>query len=194
MKKIFLCLFVISCASEGNKGKAVGAGSGAALGGLIGAMVSKNKVQGALLGAAIGGGAGLGVGAVIDNKAKKLKEQKLMDMKKTQEGYVGVLSSKILFGTNDSTLLASGQEIIQKIAITLRDCPGCKIIFNGYADKTGNLEKNRALSKARAISVSEVFLFHAPEFAGRVLAQGQGVATDGPTLQDNRRVEMILHQ
>ena len=194
MKKLLLGLMLLSCASEGNKGKTTGAVSGAAVGGVIGALVSKNKVQGALLGAALGGGVGLGVGAIMDKKAKSLREQKLMDMKKTQEGYVGALSSKILFGTNDSILSRNGQEIIEKIAITLRDCPGCKIIFNGYADKTGNLEKNKVLSKARASSVADLFLFHAPEFSGRVLAQGQGVATDGSTLQDNRRVEMILYQ
>jgi outer membrane protein OmpA-like peptidoglycan-associated protein len=98
------------------------------------------------------------------------------------------LLGKILFAVGRNDLSGEAIQTIDAAAKSLVANPGVKVAISGYADKTGNPDKNLELGKQRA-------------FAVRDALKGAGVAEDrillkkpefviGGTEADARRVEI----
>lgn len=67
------------------------------------------------------------------------------------EGLLG----KIYFATAKTAVDVEGNNVIEKIVKALNDNPSLKVAISGFADKTGNANKNLDLAKRRALAVRD---------------------------------------
>jgi outer membrane protein OmpA-like peptidoglycan-associated protein len=182
-----------ACATPGAR-TAVGAGGGAAVGAGVGAVAGGWK--GAAIGAAIGGVAGGAVGNYLDKQAQELKEV-AENTKRTEDGILVDLKSKLLFDTDSSVLKPEAVEQISKLGDILVKYPDDRIRIQGHTDSTGSASHNEELSMRRARSVREVLVNRGvkPE---QMLVEGVGEArpvADNATSSGrakNRRVELHI--
>ncbi len=104
-------------------------------------------------------------------------------------------AASIFFATGSAKLLSKSTAALNSVAAILQANPDYKVDINGYTDNSGNAEKNRALSEARAQAVS-AFLTGKGIAADRLSAAGFGdenPVADNKTAAGrakNRRVEM----
>ena len=197
MQKFLTSIPVIAilaaCATPGAR-TAVGAGGGAAVGAGVGAVAGGWK--GAAIGAAIGGVAGGAVGNYLDKQAQELKEV-AENTKRTEDGILVDLKSKLLFNTDSAVLKPEAVEQISKLGDILVKYPEDRIRIQGHTDSTGSAAHNEELSKRRAQSVREVLVARGvkPE---QMLAEGVGESrpvADNTTASGrakNRRVELHI--
>ena len=197
MQKFLTSIPVIAilaaCATPGAR-TAVGAGGGAAVGAGVGAVAGGWK--GAAIGAAIGGVAGGAVGNYLDKQAQELKEV-AENTKRTEDGILVDLKSKLLFNTDSAVLKPEAVEQIAKLGDILVKYPEDRIRIQGHTDSTGSAAHNEELSKRRAQSVREVLVGRGvkPE---QMLVEGVGEArpvADNSTASGrakNRRVELHI--
>jgi outer membrane protein OmpA-like peptidoglycan-associated protein len=197
MRKFLTCAPLIAllaaCATPGEK-TAIGAGGGAAVGAGIGALAGGWK--GALIGAAAGGVAGGAVGNYLDKQAQELK-QVAENTKRTENGILVDLKSKLLFTTDSSVLKPDAVEQIAKLGDILVKYPEDRIRIQGHTDSTGSAAHNEELSLRRAQAVRDVLM-------GRGVRQEQmiveGVGEARPVADNtsaggrarNRRVELHI--
>src|SRR5262252_4281216 len=97
-----------ACATPGER-TAIGAGGGAAVGAGVGALAGGWK--GALIGAAAGGVAGGAIGNYLDKQAEELK-QVAENTKRTRDGILVDLKSKLLFTTDSGVLKPDAVEMV----------------------------------------------------------------------------------
>ena len=172
MKKIktfsfALCLGIIMAGCNNTqKGALLGTGGGALLGAIVGKIAGNTAV-----GAAVGGAVGAGAGALIGKKMDKAKAEaeavknaqveSVTDANGLQAVKV-TFDSGILFTTGSSTLAASAKNSLQQFSQVLKNNAACDVAIQGYTDNAGwknstpaqSVEKNKALSLDRAVSVS----------------------------------------
>ena len=172
MKKIktfsfALCLGIIMAGCNNTqKGALIGTGGGALLGAIVGKIAGNTAV-----GAAVGGAVGAGAGALIGKKMDKAKAEaeavknaqveSVTDANGLQAVKV-TFDSGILFTTGSSTLAASAKNSLQQFSQVLKNNAACDVAIQGYTDNAGwknstpaqSVEKNKALSLDRAVSVS----------------------------------------
>src|SRR6266404_9343616 len=96
----FVAAALEGCATPGER-TAIGAGGGAAVGAGVGAIAGGWK--GAAIGATVGGLAGGAVGNYLDKQAEELKEV-AENTKRTKDGILVELKSKLLFNTDSAVL------------------------------------------------------------------------------------------
>jgi len=108
-----------ACATPGTR-TAIGAGGGAAAGAGVGAIVGGWK--GAAIGAAVGGVAGGAVGNYLDKQAQELKEV-AETTKRTKDGILVDLKSKLLFTTDSSVLKPEAVELVAKLGDIIAKYP-----------------------------------------------------------------------
>ena len=193
LTSIPLIAILAACATPGAR-TAVGAGGGAAVGAGVGAVAGGWK--GAAIGAAIGGVAGGAVGNYLDKQAQELKEV-AENTKRTEDGILVDLKSKLLFDTDRAVLKPEAVEQISKLGDILVKYPEDRIRIQGHTDSTGPAAHNEELSKRRAQSVREVLVGRGvkPE---QMLVEGVGEArpvADNATASGrakNRRVELHI--
>ena len=197
MRKYFTWIGIVSlaaaCATPG-KGTAIGAGGGAAAGAGVGAIVGGWK--GAAIGAAVGGVAGGAVGNYLDKQAEELKAV-AETTKRTKDGILVDLKSKLLFTTDSSVLKPEAVEMVAKLGDILAKYPDDRIRIAGYTDSTGSVAHNEELSLRRAKSVRDVLQGRGvkPE---QMLVEGMGpgqpVASNATAAgrAQNRRVELHI--
>jgi outer membrane protein OmpA-like peptidoglycan-associated protein len=197
MRKFLTSVPVIAilaaCATPGAR-TAVGAGAGAGVGGGIGAVAGGWK--GAAIGAAIGGIAGGAVGNYLDKQAQELKEV-AENTKRTEDGILVDLKSKLLFNSDSAVLKPEAVDQIAKLGDILAKYPEDRIRVQGHTDSTGTVSHNEELSMRRARSVREVLAARGvkPE---QMLVEGVGEArpiADNRTASgrsQNRRVELHI--
>jgi outer membrane protein OmpA-like peptidoglycan-associated protein len=195
MKKLILMIPLLACATPGEK-TAIGAGAGAATGAVVGGALDGWK--GAAVGAAVGGVAGGAAGNILDRQAAELK-QKDANTKRTADGILVQLKEDLLFETNSDVLKPQAVEHLAAIGDILAKYPQNKIEVRGYADSTGGVAYNEALSLRRAEAVRKVLVERGVKDA-QVLAIGMGQkepvasnTTPGGRAK-NRRVELHIAQ
>ena len=190
-----LCLLAVlaACATPG-KGTAVGAAGGAGVGAGIGALAGGWK--GAAIGAAIGGVAGGAVGNYLDKQAEELKEV-AENTRRTENGILVDLKSKLLFHSDSAVLKPEAVEQIAKLGDILAKYPDDRIRVQGHTDSTGSVSHNEELSMRRAQAVRDVLVGRGVKPA-QMLVEGIGEArpiADNRTSAgraQNRRVELHI--
>jgi len=188
-----LVAVLAACATPGTR-TAVGAGGGAAVGAGVGAIAGGWK--GAAIGAAIGGVAGGAAGNYLDKQAQELK-QVAENTRRTEDGILVDLKSKLLFSTDSAVLKPEAVEQIAKLGDIRAKYPQDRIRVQGHTDSTGSVSHNEELSMRRARSVREVLVSRGvkPE---QMLVEGIGEArpiADNATAagrSKNRRVELHI--
>ncbi len=116
-----------ACATPGKR-TAIGAGGGAAAGAGVGAIMGGWK--GAAIGAAVGGVAGGAVGNYLDKQAQELKEV-AETTRRTKDGIMVDLKSKLLFTTDSSVLKPEAVELVAKLGDILAKYPDDRIRIAG---------------------------------------------------------------
>jgi outer membrane protein OmpA-like peptidoglycan-associated protein len=190
---ILMASVAAACATPGKR-TAIGAGGGAAAGAGVGAIVGGWK--GAAIGAAVGGVAGGAVGNYLDKQAQELKEV-AENTKRTKDGILVDLKSKLLFTTDSSVLKPEAVEMVAKLGDVLAKYPEDRIRIVGHTDSTGSLAYNEELSMRRAKAVRDVLQGRGvkPE---QMLVEGMGperpIASNGTAAgrAQNRRVELHI--
>ena len=194
-KYLTFCLLAplaVACATPGKR-TAIGAGGGAAVGAGVGAIAGGWK--GAVIGAAVGGLAGGAVGNYLDKQAQELKE--VADTKRTKDGILVDLKSKLLFTTDSAVLKPEAVELVAKLGDILAKYPEDRIRVTGHTDSTGSVAHNEELSLRRAKAVRDVLQGRGvkPE---QMLVEGMGperpIASNSTAAgrSQNRRVELHI--
>ena len=217
MKKIktfsfALCLGIIMAGCNNTqKGALIGTGGGALLGAIVGKIAGNTAV-----GAAVGGAVGAGAGALIGKKMDKAKAEaeavknaqveSVTDANGLQAVKV-TFDSGILFTTGSSTLTASAKNSLQQFSQVLKNNAACDVAIQGYTDNAGwknstpaqSVEKNKALSLDRAVSVS-TYLKNLGVLSSQIKSV-DGFGEENPVADNstaagkaqNRRVEIYMY-
>ena len=164
----------------------MGAGVGAVAGGW----------KGALIGAAAGGVVGGAVGNYLDKQAQELK-QVAENTRRTEDGILVDLKSKLLFTTDSAVLKPEAVEQVAKLGDILAKYSDDRIRIQGHTDSTGSAAHNEELSLRRAQAVRDVLLSRGVK-QEQMLVEGIGErrpisnnATAAGRAQ-NRRVELHI--
>src|SRR6266481_6406786 len=182
-----------ACATPGTR-TAVGAAGGAGVGAGVGAVAGGWK--GAAIGAVIGGIAGGAVGNYLDKQAEELK-QVAETTKRTQDGILVDLKSKLLFTTDSAVLKPEAVEMVAKLGDILAKYPQDRIRIAGFTDSTGTVAHNEELSLRRAKAVRDVLRERGVK-SEQMIVEGVGpqraVATNATAAgrAQNRRVELHI--
>ena len=197
MRKILssVALFAVlaACATPGTR-TGVGAVGGAGVGAGVGAVAGGWK--GAAIGAAIGGLAGGAVGNDLDKQAQELKEV-AENTKRTEDGILVDLKSKLLFNSDSAVLKPEAVEMVAKLGDIFAKYPEDRIRIAGYTDSTGSVAHNEELSLRRAKAVREVLTGRGVK-GEQMIVEGMGpehpVATNSTVAgrAQNRRVELHI--
>jgi outer membrane protein OmpA-like peptidoglycan-associated protein len=186
-------LALVACATPGER-TAIGAGGGAAVGAGVGALAGGWK--GAIIGAAAGGVVGGAVGNLLDKQAQELKEV-AENTKRTEDGILVDLKSKLLFTSDSAVLKPEAVEQVAKLGDILAKYPQDRIRVQGHTDSTGSAAHNEELSLRRAQAVRDVLVSRGVQSA-QVLVEGAGASrpiADNKTAEGraaNRRVELHI--
>lgn len=119
-----------------------------------------------------------------------------LNAKTTERGLVVTLGD-VLFDTNQSSLKASANTHLSKLAIFLNRYPDRTVLIEGYTDSVGSDSYNLSLSQRRADAV-KTFLVGQGVSSSHLSTSGKGksapVADNGSESgrQQNRRVEVII--
>ncbi|MBC7641658.1 MAG: OmpA family protein [Flavobacterium sp.] len=195
-----------SCEAVKNTNQAQrGAGIGVVAGGLLGAVIGNNVggggngALGAVIGAAIGGGTGAIIGHKMDKQAREIQTAiPGAKVERVGEGIKLVLGeNSVRFNVNKSTLTAAAKANLDKLVPVFKSYEDTDIVIYGYTDSTGTVERNLALSAARAASVKS-YLESKQLVITRFTTNGLGIADpigsnetpDGKA--QNRRVEFAI--
>jgi outer membrane protein OmpA-like peptidoglycan-associated protein len=141
----------------------------------------------------VSGGA---VGNYLDKQARELKEV-AENTKRTEDGILVDLKSKLLFNTDSAVLKPEAVEQVAKLGDILARYPEDRIRIQGHTDSTGSVSHNEELSLRRAQSVREVLVNRGVKPA-QMLVEGVGEArpiADNRTAAGrakNRRVELHI--
>jgi outer membrane protein OmpA-like peptidoglycan-associated protein len=190
---ILVAPVAVACATPGTR-TAVGAGGGAAVGAGVGAIAGGWK--GAAIGAAVGGLAGGAVGNYLDKQAEELK-QVAATTKRTKDGILVDLKSKLLFTTDSAVLKPEAVELVAKLGDIFAKYPEDRIRIAGYTDATGSVAHNEELSLRRAKAVRDVLTGRGVK-SEQMIVEGMGpehpVATNSTAAgrAQNRRVELHI--
>lgn len=214
MKKILLALLVSvsmvsGCAtqdaytgeektSKTMMGSIIGAVTGAAAGAATSSKGDRNK--GILIGAASGGLIGAGVGQYMDRQESQLR-QKLegtgVRVKRDGNQIDLIMPGNITFDVDKSNIRTSFHDVLDSVAIVVKEFDQTAIAVGGHTDSTGSFEYNQQLSERRAQSVG-AYLRDQGVAQGRLHTKGYGprfpVASNDTEQgrQENRRVEIQL--
>ncbi len=185
--------------SNTTKGAAIGAGVGAAIGLITGDSSSERKKR-ALILAGAGGLAGGAVGNYMDRQEAKLRAQLQgtgVSVTRSGDNIILNMPGNVTFKTNSADINASFYQVLNSVALVLKEFDKTVVDIAGHADSTGADDKNLELSQRRAGSVSS-YLGAQGINAQRLIAVGYGEArpiasndtAEGRAL--NRRVEITL--
>lgn len=214
MKKILLAILVSvsmvsGCAtqdaytgeektSKTMMGSIIGAVTGAAAGAATSSKGDRNK--GILIGAASGGLIGAGVGQYMDRQESQLR-QKLegtgVRVKRDGNQIDLIMPGNITFDVDKSNIRTSFHDVLDSVAIVVKEFDQTAIAVGGHTDSTGSFEYNQQLSERRAQSVG-AYLRDQGVAQGRLHTKGYGprfpVASNDTEQgrQENRRVEIQL--
>ena len=185
--------------SNTTKGAAIGAGVGAAIGLITGDSSAERKRR-ALILAGAGSLAGGAVGNYMDRQEAKLREQLQgtgVSVTRNGDNIILNMPGNVTFMTNSADINASFYQVLNSVALVLKEFDKTVVDIAGHADSTGPEDKNLDLSQRRAGSVSS-YLAAQGINAQRLIAVGYGESRpiasndtkEGRAM--NRRVEITL--
>jgi len=205
-KLLLLFLFTTSCmtydpytdeqkVSDSTKGAVIGAVAGAVLGNQVkGSRHVRDNAQiaGAVLGAAAGGL----IGNQMDKKEAALRHRLQgtgVRIHKEGDRLILVTPGSITFDTNSSEIKSEFSDILDSIAIVLKEYSSSPVEISGYCDSRGSMEANQLLSTQRANAVASYLRTHGVS-GSRITAIGYGKSnTHGRgDNQQSRRVEIQI--
>lgn len=203
-----IAVFVAGCSIDpytgqekvSNTGK--GAGIGAATGAVIGVATSskKDREKGALIGAAVGAAAGGGIGYYMDRQEAQLRQRLEgtgVRVQRIGDNIKLIMPGNVTFATSSDQIAPNFYDVLDSVALVLREFKDTQIAVKGYTDSTGSFEFNQQLSERRAQSVAQ-YLINQQVPAARIRTQGYGprqpVASNETETgrAQNRRVEIDL--
>jgi outer membrane protein OmpA-like peptidoglycan-associated protein len=183
---------------------AIGTGAGAAVGALGGLIVGNatgaNRRNSVLIGAGIGALTGGGIGLYQDRQAAKLRQTlQGTGVSVTRQGNTIILNmpSNITFASGSDNVKPQFYQVLNSVAIVLREFNRNLINVNGHTDSDGDLAFNQALSERRAVNVSR-YLVSQNVNQARFYVQGFGetqpIASNASAAgkEQNRRVTIEL--
>lgn len=185
--------------SKTTKGAAIGAGVGAVVGAISGDS-SRERKKRMLLGAGVGGLAGGAVGNYMDRQEAKLRAQlQGTGVSVTRNGNDIILNmpGNITFATASADINASFYDVLNSVALVLKEFNQTLVDVGGHADSQGADDMNMALSQRRAQSVASYLQSQGVD-GQRFIVQGYGetrpiASNDTPEGRaQNRRVEITL--
>ena len=186
------------CARNAQRGAVIGGAGGAVVGGVIGAA-SGSTAKGAIIGAAVGGAAGAIIGDQMDRRAAEIRDDiPGAKVERVGEGILVTFDTDLLFGLDSAVVRPAAQENLRNLAANLDKYPDTDLLIVGHTDSTGSESYNLALSKRRAMAVSD-YLAAQGVTRTRLRMDGRGelepvasnASEDGR--QQNRRVEVAIY-
>lgn len=184
--------------SNATIGAVVGAVGGAAIGAATSSKGDRKK--GILIGAAAGAAAGGGAGYYMDQQEAKLRKQLAdsgVSVQRQGDEIILIMPGNITFDVAKATVKASFANVLDSIALVLKEFEDTAIEITGHTDSTGSASFNQTLSEQRADSVKSELVRRAIA-SGRIHSKGLGfrqpVASNDTAAgrEANRRVEMKL--
>jgi outer membrane protein OmpA-like peptidoglycan-associated protein len=181
-------------------GAGIGAAAGAAGGAIVGALAGRDAAMGALIGAGVGALAGGAVGAYMDVQEAKLRERLRgtgVSVTRTGNEITLNMPGNVTFETDRADIRGSFYDVLNSVALVLKEYDKTVIEVMGYTDSTGSEAYNQTLSERRAGSVADYLVAQGLD-RRRVLSKGFGEThpvADNATpegRQANRRVELRL--
>jgi len=182
--------------SKAVKGAAIGAAAGAA----VGLLTKGDKLENALIGAGVGAIAGGSVGYYMDVQEAKLRQRlQGTGVSVTRMGNNITLNmpGNVTFATNSADLNAQFFNVLDGVAIVLKEYDKTVVEVAGHTDSTGSVQYNQTLSERRAQSVAS-YLASQGIKRERLLTVGAGmhhpIASNAPEAgrAANRRVEITI--
>lgn len=107
---------------------------------------------GALLGLTACGSLGTTTSAFSASQIAALKQEGFVQ---SDEGWEYIASEKLLFGSNEASLLPNARQTVERIARLLVGIDIQKVRVDGHTDATGTIAYNDQLSQRRAQAVAE---------------------------------------
>lgn len=195
------CTTVNPYTRETQTSKAVkGAGIGAAAGAVAGLLTKGDKLENALIGAGVGALAGGGVGYYMDVQEAKLRQRLEgtgVSVTRVGDNITLNLPSSITFALNSSDLNAQFFNVLDGVAIVLKEYNKTVVEVAGHTDSTGSDAYNLQLSQRRADAVASYLVSQGIK-RERLITVGAGEAypiASNDTEQGraaNRRVELTI--
>jgi outer membrane protein OmpA-like peptidoglycan-associated protein len=182
---------------------AKGAGIGAAIGAVAGILTgpdSRAHRKNALIAAGVGALAGGAVGQYMDRQEAKLRAQLAgtgVSVTRNGDSITLNMPGNITFQTDSADLKPNFYDVLNSVALVLKEYDKTILEVAGHTDNTGSTEHNQSLSERRAGSVAQYLQSHGVN-GQRVMTVGAGeghpiASNDTPDgRQANRRVELSL--
>jgi outer membrane protein OmpA-like peptidoglycan-associated protein len=193
-----IAITAAGCARNAQRGAVIGGAGGAVVGGVIGAATG-STAKGAIIGAAVGGAAGAIIGEQMDRRAAEIQHDiPGAKVERVGEGILVTFDTGLLFGLDSAVVRPEAQANLRNLATDLGKYPDTDLMIVGHTDSTGTESYNLALSRRRAMAVSD-YLVAQGVTRTRLKMDGRGElepvasnATDEGR-QQNRRVEVAIY-
>ena len=185
--------------SNATKGAAIGAATGVAIGLISGSSSSERKKRALILGGA-GALTGTGIGYYMDQQEMKLRQQLEgtgVSVYRDGDNITLNMPGNITFAVDSSDISADFYEILDSVALVLKEFNKTLVEVAGHTDSTGDAQYNQQLSERRANSVA-AYLRSRKVNGERLMVVGAGenypiASNDTPSgRQLNRRVEITI--
>ena len=185
--------------SKTTKGAAIGAGVGVAIGLITGDSSSERKRRAIQLGVA-GGLAGGAVGNYMDRQEAKLRAQLQgtgVSVTRSGDNIILNMPGNVTFQTNSADINAGFYQVLNSVAIVLKEFDKTVVDVAGHADSTGLTTRTWSCPSAGPASVSS-YLAAQGVNSQRLITVGYGetrpIASNDTAegRQQNRRVEITL--
>lgn len=185
--------------SKTTSGAAIGAAAGVAVGLITGDSSSERKRRAIQLGVA-GGLAGGAVGNYMDRQEAKLRAQLQgtgVSVTRSGDNIILNMPGNVTFQTNSADINAGFYQVLNSVALVLKEFDKTVVDVAGHADSTGDEAKNMELSQRRASSVGS-YLGAQGVNPQRLITVGYGetrpIASNDTAegRAQNRRVEITL--
>lgn len=180
--------------SDATTGAIIGGVAGAALGNQVkGNRRTRDQAMaaGALLGAGIGGA----VGSNIDKQEAKLRHELQatgVSVSRSGDQIVLNMPGNITFTRGSSTIQPGFADILNSVALVLKEYKKSNVEIAGHADSKGSMQTNQLMSQQRADSVA-AYLRSRGIAGHRINAIGYGKSQSLGSDEQSRRVEITLN-
>jgi outer membrane protein OmpA-like peptidoglycan-associated protein len=195
------CTTVNPYTRETQTSKAVkGAGIGAAAGAVAGLLTKGDKLENALIGAGVGALAGGGVGYYMDVQEAKLRQRLEgtgVSVTRVGDNITLNMPGHITFAVNSADLNAQFFNVLDGVALVLKEYNKTVVEVAGHTDSTGTDAYNLQLSQRRADAVASYLVSQGIKRerlitvgAGKAYPIASNATEEGRAL--NRRVELTI--
>lgn len=185
--------------SSATKGAIIGSVAGAVIGIATGDNARERRNR-ALIGAGIGGLSGAAVGHYMDRQEAELRRRLQgtgVSVTRSGDNLILNMPANVTFGTDEASLRPQFFDVLDSVALVLKEYQKTLIEVAGHTDSTGPASYNQSLSERRAATVAQ-YLKSQGIMAQRIVTRGYGERypiADNATAAgraENRRVELTL--